>query len=620
MIQGAWQELVAIVGLPNLLQKFVKFLEPHTFFSMRTDGESQHVARTTALLAQALGPMILAPRFLRRSVIGLLAGLAASFALVATQERAAVSIFLGVLLGIVYAETSDLTRRAYPDRCMTAAALGVPAWVFFSVILYPLLAGRMPEWTNGEMRARFPELLGWVLYGCALGFLTQALSDIGLASIGPEPDSPKGPEPERKHIVILGGGFAGMTTARELEDLFGPDRSVTITLVSEANALLFTPMLAEVAGSSLEPSHISTPIRTSLRRTQVIRGHVQGVDLDRRRIEVAAEGVGVRELGFDQLVFALGAVSNYFGLKNVQELAFDFKTLIDAIRIRNHVIDMFEQADRDTDPELRRERLTFVVAGGGFAGAELAGALNDFSRGILADYPNIHSEDLQVVLVHARERILPELSESLGRYAQESMTLRGVRFRLNCRLNECGPGKVLLSDGEMRTRTLIWTAGTAPNPLLRTLSLKTDRRGAAIVDNTMAVPERPGIWALGDCAALQDAKTGKPCPPTAQFALREARLLAKNIRATLQGRHPEGFHFDSLGALCVVGHHTACAELTIPFTRGKTMRFRGLFAWLLWRGIYLGKLPGLERKIRVLSDWVVELFFPRDIVQTIELR
>jgi NADH:ubiquinone reductase (H+-translocating) len=224
------------------------------------------------------------------------------------------------------------------------------------------------------------------------------------------------------------------------------------------------------------------------------------------------------------------------------------------------------------------------------------------------------------VLVHARERILPELSESLGRYAQESMALRGVKFRLNCRLNECAPGKVILSDGEMRTRTLIWAAGTAPNPFLRTLSLKTDRRGAAIVDDTMAVPGHPGVWALGDCSALEDAKTGKPCPPTAQFALREARLLARNIRATLQGRAPEGFHFDSLGALCVVGHHTACAELAIPFVRGRTIRFRGLFAWLLWRGIYLRKLPGLERKIRVLSDWVVELFFPRDIVQTIELR
>ena len=559
-------------------------------------------------------------KHLRRAVLGSLAGLAASYALVMTQEMEAVAVLLGVLVGIGYVIAFRPTARAYADSAMTAAALGVPAWIFFGVVLLPLFGGRMPSWTNGEMRALFPELVGWVLYGGALGLVTQALNDIALARLGPEQERPKAPEPEQKHIVILGGGFAGMTTAQNLEEMFGPDRSVSFTLVSETNSLLFTPMLAEVAGSSLEPSHISTPLRTSLRRTQVIRGRVSEVDLDGRRIQVAVEGGGVRELVYDQVVFALGAVSNYLGLKNVEELAFDVKSLLDAIRIRNRVIDMFEQADRETDAGLRREKLTFVIAGGGFAGVELAGALNDFSRGILADYPNISSEDLQIVLVHARDRILPELSESLGRYAQESMAMRGVTFRLNCRLNDCGPGRVILSDGEVRARTLVWTAGTAPNPLLRTLPLETDRRGAVVVENTMAVTGRAGVWAVGDCAALQDGKTGNPCPPTAQFALREARVLARNIRATLQGRALKPFHFDSLGALCVVGHQTACAELTVPFARGKSIRFRGLFAWLLWRGIYLGKPPGLERKIRVLSDWVIELFFPRDIVQTIELN
>src|SRR6516162_160261 len=389
-----------------------------------------------------------------------------------------------------------------------------------------------------------------------------------------------------KRIVILGGGFGGTSTAESLEHLFGADESVQFILVSETNALLFTPMLAEVAGSSLEPTHISSPLRTSLHRTRVIRGRVSQIDLEGRRVTIfLGDGAAASTLTYDHLVLALGSVSNYLGRDNVQRRAFDFKSLLDAISIRNHVIDMFERADREPDQTFRQETLTFVVAGGGFAGVELAGALNDFGRGMLADYPSLRPEDLRVILVHSRDRILPELSEPLAAYALQRMRDRGVTFKLNARLADAGPGTVVLKptsganassiehghieDEEIRAQTLVWTAGTTPNPLLKILPVERDKRGAIIVDSALAVPNFPGVWALGDCAAVTDSKTGKPCPPTAQFALREARTVAKNIYANVHGKPLTPFHFDSLGALCVVGHQTACAELTVPFARNK---------------------------------------------------
>ncbi len=564
-------------------------------------------------------------RYYRRALIGGLAGLVASVPLNLALGSVSGAVSLGILLGVLFTVPVRPPKGAYPDALMFGGSLGIPFWGLCSLLLFPLLSGRSPQWDAEGMRAHFPALVGWVCYGGLLAVLVVGLSDLAARAFGPEAAPEPPPEVRKRRIVILGGGFAGMQTAAALEHELRGDPSVSITLVSETNALLFTPMLAEVAGSSLEGSHISTPLRTSLHFATFIRAKVRSIDVEGRRVtleieaEHGMEPEHIRELEFDQLVLALGSVSNYHGLTNVEKHSFNFKSLLDAIRIRNHVIEMFERADRESHGAERRALLAFVVAGGGFAGVELAGALNDFSRGILADYPNLRPEEVRVVLVHSRDRILPELSESLGEYARRSMESRGVEFKLGVRLLDARPGVVVLSDGEIAAQTLVWTAGVAPNPLLATLPYERDKRGAVKAESTMAIPGGSGIWALGDCAAINDGKTGKPCPPTAQFAIREAATLARNLKATLEGRPAKPFHFDSLGALCVVGHQTACAELTVPFAREKSLRFSGLLAWLMWRGIYLSKLPGMERKVRVLLDWTIELFFPKDIVQTIDL-
>jgi NADH dehydrogenase len=560
---------------------------------------------------------------IRRSLIGAAAAAAAGVFRWAANPGTHFSFAWGIATGVVFAGGLGRVRRAYVEGIMAAAALGLPLWILTAGLEGRSVPGGSPAFGAEALRAQLPALAGWILFGGFLGFFTQALNELVDRFVGPESDPAPMRPPAPRRIVILGGGFAGMTTAWWLERELRGDPSVSVDLVSEQNALLFTPMLAEVAGGSLEASHISTPLRTSLRQTEFVRGRADLVDLERRIVRVSPVGAHVasaREIPFDHLVLAVGSVSNYFGAANLEAHAFDFKTLLDAIRIRNHIIEMFEQADRESDPQVRRALITFVVAGGGFAGVELAGAINDFTRGIAPDYPAVAADEIRTVLVHSRDRILAELSDSLGTYARERMAARGVEFRLGTRVLDAAADRVTLSDGELPTHTLVWTAGTAPNPWLKSTGLETDKRGAVVVEDTMAVPGRPGVWALGDCAALKDGRTGVPCPPTAQFALREGRTLARNLGRVLRGHAPRSFHFESLGALCVIGHQTACAEFTLPFARKRKLRFSGLLAWMMWRAIYVSKLPGLERKARVLLDWTFELFFPRDIVQTIDLK
>ena len=550
----------------------------------------------------------------RRAVVGLAAGCVAAVMLNISGSRLSVSLTFALLLAVIYSLVVRPEAGASISNAMVAGTIGIVLWA----VSLPLVAGRGRALDAGFMRDNFGSLIGWVLFGLLFGFLLQAFHQIIFLIWGGE-IAPAAVLATPVRVVILGGGFAGMRAAERLEALLKKKHNATISLVSDTNSLLFTPMLAEVAGGSLEPSHIGTPLRGSLKRTVVVRARAAGVDEASKEIHLLADGGVAHNLKYDYLVIAVGSVSNFLGLEQVEKVAFSFRTLVDAVRIRNHVIQKLELADKEPDREVRRQMLRFVVAGGGFAGVELAGSLNDLARGVLANYPGIDPADVEVVLVHSRDRILPELTESLARYAQERMTERGVIFRLNTRVKNASDSTVVLESGPIQAETLVWTAGSAPSPLLAGLPFAKDKRGSLLVDKTLALQNSASVWALGDCAALEDPLSGKLYPPTAQFALREADRVARNIVAKINGKPQSPFYFKSLGALCVVGHQTACAELAIPFGGSRSVKFSGLAAWLLWRGIYVAKLPSTERKVRVLLDWTLELFFPRDIVQTIDV-
>lgn len=413
----------------------------------------------------------------------------------------------------------------------------------------------------------------------------------------------------KTRILIIGGGFAGTATALNLENIHRSDPSVEITLIDSENFFTFTPLLAGVPSGSVQPTHIVFPLRALLMRTKVKQAEVKGVDLAQRMVVAAHCGAcGDEWLPFDQLVLASGSVPNYFGLPGVADHALTLKSLADATALHAQVIDKLEHADLQSAPVARRQLLTFVVAGGGFAGVETLAEVNDFVRGALKFYPHVSPDDVRMVLIHSGKRILPEVSESLSAYALQKLQSRGIEVLLETRVLGRTSHSVRLSSGEeLPADTFVWAAGTAPSPILDRLDLPRTKSGKIEVDATMAVAGHPAVWAIGDSAAIPDLVTGGFCPPTAQFALRQGKRLAQNIAAVLNGQEPEPFRFKSLGLLAGLGHRSAVAEIL-------GFRFSGFVAWWLWRTIYLMTLPGFERKLRVAIDWTLDLFFPRDTV------
>jgi NADH:ubiquinone reductase (H+-translocating) len=405
-----------------------------------------------------------------------------------------------------------------------------------------------------------------------------------------------------RRIVIVGGGFAGITLASRLERRL--PEGWQIDLLSQDNYITYHPLLPEVVGASLLPGHVVAPLRQMVKRTRVCMVKVTDVDLAAKTVDYLGEGPGT--LPYDQLVLACGQGANLGVVRGMATYALPLKTLGDALFLRNRIISRLEQADLNPQPQARRWLTTFVVVGGGFSGVEVAGELVDFLHASLKYYPRLSRDDCRVILLHGTGRLLPELSPSLGEFAHRKMRMDGLDVRLNARATLVDDRGVHLDSGDfLPAGTVICTIGTAPNPLVASLPLPKER-GRIATAADMSVPGHEGVWALGDCAAVPNARDGKPSPPTAQFADRQARVLAGNIAARLQGRPTRAFTYAPIGQLSSIGHNKAVAELF-------GLRIAGFVAWLLWRGVYLLKIPTLARKVRLYLEWNWAMFFPPDI-------
>ena len=368
-------------------------------------------------------------------------------------------------------------------------------------------------------------------------------------------------------------------------------------------------MLAGVVGGTLGPLDTVSPIRRLLSKTKLYFREIESIDLDKRTVTLLPQFTHTPfTLTYDHIVIALGNVTDFRGTPGLHEHALPFKNLADAIAIRNQLIDTIEAAAIVEDPALKAQLLTFVVGGGGFSGTEVVAEVNDFVRKLAKQYPAITEEEVRVILAHSKDRLMDrELSKSLGEYAGKLLQERGVDIRFGTKLEAATPEEAVLSTEErIPSKTIISTVPSSPNPLIEGLDLPKEK-GKIITDQTLFV--RDGIWAIGDCAAIPTEKEGEMCPPTAQFAIREAKCLARNIIATERGKKRKPFYFKALGMMGALGHHSAVAELF-----GK-IKFSGLFAWIMWRFVYWIKLPGFDRKLKVGLSWLLDMLIPPESVQ-----
>ncbi len=408
------------------------------------------------------------------------------------------------------------------------------------------------------------------------------------------------------NVLILGGGFGGLYTARKLERSL-PPHAAKVTIVSDVNFMLYTPLLPGAGAGTLEPRHVVVPLREHLKRTDLLLGRVTGADPDKREVHVTTADGEERTLEYHQLVVSLGSISRTLPIPGLSEHAVGFKTLSDAISLRNRIVHTMERAESTDDEMARRALLTYVFVGAGYAGLEGLAELQDFAADAVDLYPRSRMEGLRFILVEARDRVMPEISADLAEFATAELRRRGVEVRTSTTVERISIDSVELSDGEVvPSRTVAWTAGVRPAPVIEQLGLPLDSGGRIVVDRFCQVEGRTDVWAIGDAAAVPDpARPGQPTPPTCQHALRQGRTVGGNVAAALGAGRPTPFTYKTLGVFVDMGHQKAVAE-----TLG--IKWRGFPAWFLARSYHMLMMPGIKRQLRLIVDWTVDLLFGRD--------
>ena len=422
----------------------------------------------------------------------------------------------------------------------------------------------------------------------------------------------------RKKIVVLGGGYGGVECTRKLEEYFKDDDDIEIVLISEDNFLLFTPMLPQVAAGMLATRHIVMPIRTIIKKTTFYEGRVKNIDPHGKIVNLwGTDEKRAVSIHYDFLVVSLGSETNFFGMSDVEKHAYTIKDLNDAMTIRNRVIDMLEQAENESNPILRKSLLTFVLVGGGFAGIETAGELMDLLLDATKYYPKISKNELQVMVLEALPNILPGFDEKLARFAHNLLTKHGIEIKLKTAVTSFDGFEIKMkkivdeSKNEepeveaVQTRTVIWTAGVTPVNTIKRSMFKTER-GKIIVNDFLEVSDFPGVFAIGDCALFIDPTTERPFAPTAQLAEAQAKTAAYNLHALIRNENMKKFEYQSRGQMAIIGKRNGVVSLF-------GMNISGIWAWALWRNVYLSKIPRWDKRLRVLLDWTIDLFFDRDI-------